>query len=62
MKFVVPPLIVASSLYISSSFQSFFNTQKKNKELVQYYLFEELKKYSASRFLDFQEPVLKASK
>lgn len=62
MKFVIPPIIVATSLYFSSSFQSFYNTKKKNKELIQFYLFEELKKYSSSRFLDFPEPVLKLSR
>ena len=61
LKFVIPPILIATSLYISSSLQSFFNTKKKNEELIQFYLFEELKRYSASRFLDFPEPVLKLS-
>jgi tetratricopeptide (TPR) repeat protein len=61
MKFVIPPVLVATSLYISSSLQSFYNTKRKNKELIQFYLLEELKKYPLSRFLDFPEPVLKLS-
>lgn len=60
-KFIIPPAIIAASLYIASSFQSFYNTKKKNKDLVQFYLIEEINQYSSSRFLDFPEPHLKLS-
>lgn len=59
LKFITPPFLVASSLYMTSSFLSFFDTKRKNKELIQFYILQELKNMNSNRFLDFPEPTLK---
>ena len=59
LKFIAPPFFVASSLYITSSFLSFFDTKRKNKELIDFYIMQEIKTVHSSRFLDFPEPSLK---
>ena len=59
LKFIAPPFLVASSLYITSSFLSFFDTERKNKELIEFYISQELKSVNSNRFLDFPEPSLK---
>ena len=58
-KYIVPPILIGGSLFIASSIQSFFDTKKKNQDLVDFYLVEELTKIPPARFLDFAEPSLK---
>ena len=60
LKYVIPPLVVGTSIFISSSVLSFSNTEKKNQDLIKFFLAEELQKLSPKRFLDFAEPSLKA--
>jgi len=59
LKFITPPFLVASSLYVTSSVLSFFDTKRKNKELIEFYISQELKNVNSNRFLDFPEPTLK---
>ena len=58
MKYLVPPLIIGSGIFIGSSFQSFKDTKKKNNLLSQFYVDNTLTNIPASKFLDFPEPVL----
>ena len=57
-KYIVPPLLIGSSIFIASAFKSFRDTRVKNDELINIYIREKIDKNPSSRFLDFPEPQL----
>ena len=57
-KYVLPPLLIGSGIFIVSAYKSFKDTQLKNKELVNIYIKQKVDKIPPNRFLDFPEPQL----
>ena len=62
IEYLIPPLIIGSSIFLSSSLKSFKDTEKKNKKLIEYYINDGINLASPARFLDFKEPSLILSK
>ncbi len=58
LKYTIPPLIIGSGVFISSILNSFNDTQKKNKSVVEFFIQERINDISPERFLDFPEPSL----
>ena len=58
MKYLFPPLMIGSSIFIGSSFQSFRDTKNKNELLAKYYVENALRTIPPNKFLDFPEPTL----
>ena len=58
VKYIIPPVIVASGVFLGSSLKSFKDTDSKNKRLLEYYINDKIENLPPSRFLDFPEPVL----
>ena len=57
-KYLIPPFLIGSSIFVASAYKSFKDTKLKNEELINIYIKKQLEKNSASRFLDFSEPQL----
>ena len=57
-KFLAPPILIGSSIFIASAYKSFKDTQGKNEELLNLYIKKKIDKFSPRRFLDFSEPQL----
>ncbi len=58
IRYLIPPLIIGTGVFISSSLKSFNDTDKKNKKLVEYYVSDRVSNTPPERFLDFPEPPL----
>ena len=58
MKYLFPPLMIGSSIFVGSSFQSFSDTKNKNELLAKYYVENVLITIPPNKFLDFPEPTL----
>ena len=58
VKYLIPPLLIGSSIFIGSSIQSFKDTKIKNDLLAQFYVDNILSNIPPSKFLDFPEPPL----
>tara|TARA_Y100000589_G_C27107283_1_gene610669 strand:- start:127 stop:1191 length:1065 start_codon:yes stop_codon:yes gene_type:complete len=57
-KYIVPPILIGSSIFITSAYKSFKDTKLKNEELINLYIEKRIEKNSPDRFLDFSEPQL----
>ena len=57
-KYLIPPFLIGSSIFIASAYKSFKDTKSKNNELMNIYIKKRLEKNSPNRFLDFSEPQL----
>ncbi len=57
-KYLIPPLLIGSSIFIASAYKSFKDTKLKNEELINIYIKKHIEKNSPNRFLDFSEPQL----
>ena len=57
-KFLIPPMLIGSSIFIASAYKSFNDTKLKNEELINIYIKKRIEKNSPDRFLDFSEPQL----
>ena len=57
-KYIVPPMIFGTGIFLSGTIKSFDDTQLKNERLVDFYIQERIDEISPSRFLDFPEPTL----
>ena len=57
-KYLVPPIIIGSSIFIASAYKSFNDTKIKNEELLNLYIKKKIEKFSPRLFLDFSEPQL----
>ena len=57
-KYLIPPFLIGSSIFIASAYKSFKDTKLKNEELINIYIKKRLEKNSPNRFLDFSEPQL----
>ena len=57
-KYLIPPMLIGSSIFIASAYKSFKDTKLKNEELINIYIKKRIEKNSPSRFLDFSEPQL----
>ena len=57
-KYLIPPMLIGSSIFIASAYKSFNDTKIKNEELKNIYIKKRMEKYSPNRFLDFSEPQL----
>ncbi len=57
-KYLIPPMLIGSSIFIASAYKSFKDTKLKNEELINIYLKNRIEKNSPSLFLDFPEPQL----
>tara|TARA_B100000900_G_scaffold169749_1_gene144181 strand:+ start:990 stop:2015 length:1026 start_codon:yes stop_codon:yes gene_type:complete len=57
-KYLIPPVLIGSSIFIASAYKSFKDTKSKNEELINIYIKKRIEKNSPSRFLDFSEPQL----
>jgi len=57
-KYLIPPILIGSSIFIASAYKSFKDTNIKNEELINLYIKKNLDKFSPRRFLDFSEPQL----
>ena len=57
-KFLIPPMLIGSSIFIASAYKSFNDTKLKNEELINIYIKKRIEKNSPNRFLDFSEPQL----
>ena len=57
-KYLLPPMLIGSSIFIASAYKSFKDTKLKNEELVNIYIKRRIEKNSPNRFLDFVEPQL----
>ena len=56
IKYTLPPIAFGSVLYILSFIKSFSDTEKKNKNLVNYYAREKIDLLPPRNFMDFEEP------
>ena len=56
IKYTLPPIAFGSVLYISSLLKSFFDTEEKNKSLINFYAASSLQLTPPKVFLDFEEP------
>ncbi len=61
-KYLIPPLLIGSGIFIASSYKSFLDTKIKNEELVNLYIQEKIDIISPRSFLDFAEPQLISQK
>ena len=61
-KYLIPPLLIGSSIFIASSYKSFLDKKIKNEELVTLYIQEKIDTISPRSFLDFAEPQLISQK
>ena len=57
-KYLIPPMLIGSSIFIASAYKSFNDTKIKNEELINIYIKNRIEKNSPKRFLDFPEPQL----
>ena len=57
-KYLIPPFLIGSSIFIASTYKSFKDTKLKNEELINIYIKKRIEKNSPSGFLDFSEPQL----
>ena len=57
-KFLIPPMLIGSSIFLASAYKSFNDTKLKNEELLNIYIKKRIEKNSPNRFLDFSEPQL----
>ena len=57
-KYLIPPMLIGSSIFIASAYKSFNDTKIKNEELINIYIKKRIEKNSPNRFLDFPEPQL----
>ena len=57
-KYLIPPMLIGSSIFIASAYKSFNDTKIKNEELINIYIKKRIEKNSPNRFLDFSEPQL----
>ena len=57
-KYLIPPLLICSGVFIASAYKSFTDTKLKNQELMNIYINDKIEKISPKRFLDFPEPQL----
>ena len=55
-KYIVPPIVFGSFLYISSLVKSFFDTEQKNINLIEYYILDCIESTHPKIFMDFEEP------
>jgi len=58
IKYTLPPLILALSVYTGGFWKSFIDTKDKNRKLMEYYTLDSISKVEPSKFLDFPEPKL----
>ena len=58
IKYLLPPIVIGSGVFIISSLKSFKDTDEKNKKLIEYYVSDRVSDISPSRFLDFPNPTL----
>ena len=57
-KYLIPPMLIGSSIFITSAYKSFNDTKIKNEELINIYIKKRIEKNPPNRFLDFSEPKL----
>ena len=57
-KYLIPPLLIGSGIFIASAYKSFKDTKLKNEELINIYIKNRIEKNSPNLFLDFSEPQL----
>ena len=57
-KYLIPPMLIGSSIFIASAYKSFNDTKIKNEELINIYIKKRIEKNPPNRFLDFSEPQL----
>ena len=57
-KYLIPPILIGSSIFIASVYKSFEDTKQRNEELINIYIKKRIEKNSPSGFLDFSEPQL----
>ena len=57
-KYLIPPMLIGSSIFITSAYKSFKDTKLKNEELINFFIKKRIEKNSPKRFLDFSEPQL----
>ena len=57
-KYLIPPMLIGSSVFFVSAYKSFKDTKLKNEELINLYIEKKIEKISPNRFLDFTEPQL----
>ena len=57
-KYLIPPILIGSSIFITSAYKSFKDTKHRNEELINLYIEKRIEKNSPNRFLDFSEPQL----
>ena len=57
-RYLIPPLIIGTGIFLGSSLKSFRDTNAKNKKLVEYYIQSRISKIAPERFIDFPEPKL----
>ena len=57
-KYLIPPILIGSSIFIASAYKSFEDTKQRNEELINIYIKKRIEKNSPSGFLDFSEPQL----
>ena len=62
LKYLAPPIIIGSSIFIASAYKSFNDTKTKNEALINFYIKKQIDKFSPRRFLDFSEPQLISKK
>ena len=58
VRYLIPPLLIGSSIFVASAYKSFNDTKLKNKELIDIYINKRLGEIAPNRFLDFPEPQL----
>ena len=57
-KYLIPPMLIGSTIFSASAYKSFKDTKIKNEELINIYIKKRIEKNSPDRFLDFSEPQL----
>ena len=58
IRYLLPPLVIGSGIFISSSLKSFKDTDRKNRKLIEYYVKDKISITAPEMFLDFPEPTL----
>ena len=58
VKYLIPPIVIGTGVFISSSLKSFKDTDEKNKKLIKYYVDDRILKTPPESFLDFPKPTL----
>ncbi|MBT3502688.1 MAG: tetratricopeptide repeat protein [Candidatus Marinimicrobia bacterium] len=58
LSYYLPPVLIGTGLFIGSTLDSYFETQEKNRSMIEYYIQESIQNVSPSLFLDFPEPLL----